>query len=120
MGGKIVGGKSMRHVPRGAIVLDTAVSIVLAGIGIYHLTQPDQAWRSGTVEVLCSMLLLLAAYRLSCTKAIMTNLVIAVLLLSLGIRHVIHGGGWKTGVTELVFAVLLITAAVSIYRRKGN
>lgn len=110
----------MRHVPRAAMLLDTAISVVLSGIGIYHLTQPGQAWRSGIVEVLCSMLLLMAAHRFSHTKAVITNLAVAVPLLSLSIRHLIHGGGWKTGVTELVFAVLLITVAVTIHKRKES
>ncbi|NQT72033.1 MAG: hypothetical protein HQ553_04595 [Chloroflexi bacterium] len=109
--------RSMRHIPRTAMLFDTAISVVLSGMGIYHLTQPGQAWRSGTVEVLCSILLLMAAHRFSHTKAMITNLVVAVPLLSLGIRHLIHGGGWKTGVTELVFAVLLIIAAVTILKR---
>jgi len=108
----------MRHIPRTAMLLDTTISVVLSGIGIYHLTQPSQAWRSGTVEIICSILLLMAAYWLSHTKAMITNLAIAVLLFSLGIRHIIHGGGWKTGVIELVFAILLITAAVSIHKWK--
>ena len=116
--GTISEGRSMRHIPRTAMLLDTTISVVLSGIGIYHLTQPSQAWRSGTVEIICSILLLMAAYWLSHTKAMITNLAIAVLLFSLGIRHIIHGGGWKTGVIELVFAILLITAAVSIHKWK--
>jgi hypothetical protein len=51
-------------------------------------------------------------------KAIVINLIIAVEVVALGIRHMIHGGGWRSGVAELFFAVLLIAAAYIIYRDK--
>lgn len=110
--------RSMKHIPRTAMLLDTVISVILVILGIYHLTQPHQAWRSGTAEILCSILLLLAAYRFSKPKAIVTNLVVAVPLLSLSIRHFIHGGGWKSGFVELVFAALLIITAIIIHKQK--
>lgn len=111
----------IRHIPKTAMLIDTAIAIVLTGIGIYHLTQPDKAWRSGIIELTCSVLLLMAAHRMPRTKAVMTNAVLSVPLLIVGIRHLIHGGGWKTGITELVFTVMLIVAAIIIYRQPdGN
>ncbi|MFO8010116.1 MAG: hypothetical protein R6U89_04805 [Dehalococcoidia bacterium] len=50
----------------------------------------------------------------------MLNLAVAVPMLALGIRHSIHGGGWKTGVIELALAFLLIVAAVIIRRAGGR
>ena len=96
------------------------VSIIICGISIYHLTQPNQAWRSGTIELFCAVLLLTAAYRVSRVKAVLMNLVVAGLLCFLGIRHLIHGGGWESGVTELVFAVLLVTAANMVHRARNT
>jgi hypothetical protein len=96
--------------------IDIAISIFVCGIGIYHFTQPHQSWRSGIIELLCSMLLLAAAYGVSRAKAVVINFIVAVPMLFLGIRHLIHGGGWLSGITELLFAALLVTAANIIHR----
>lgn len=106
-------------IPRNAVVIDTSISVVLAGLGIYHFTQPHQAWRSGVIEVIASISLLVAAYCLSRLKAMVVNLLVAAPIFILGIRHVIHGGGWLSGIAELLFAVLLIRAA-GVIRRAGE
>jgi hypothetical protein len=64
------------------------------------------------------MLLLIAAYRLSRVKAMVINLVVAIGISALGIRHVIYGGGWRSGITELLFAAMLVAAASMIHRYK--
>ena len=110
----------MRQIPQAAILIDTIISVVICGLGIYHMTRPDQAWRSGIIEVLCAMLLISAAYYFSQTKAMIINLIVAIPLIPLGIRHIIHGGGWKTGAIELIFVVLLITTAVIIHRSQES
>jgi hypothetical protein len=112
-------GKSA-HVPPAARIINTAIAIVLFGISIYHFTQPNEAWRSGTIELVSAMLLLTAAYRVSYVKAMVTNIVVAVGISALGVRHLIYGGGWGSGITELLFAVLLVTAASMIHRDRGK
>lgn len=104
------------HIPRSAMFINTAIAIVVFGLGIYHFTQPDQAWRSGIIEVLSAALLLTAAYLVHRTKAMVINLIVAVLSFILGIRHLIHGGGWKSGVTELFLAIVLIAVVGIIYK----
>lgn len=106
------------HIPRAARCINTAIAIVLCGLSIYHYTQPNQAWRSGTTELVSALALLIAAYLVSHVKAIVINLIVAIPVVSLGVRHLIHGGGWGSGITELFFAVLLIAAAYIIYRDK--
>lgn len=108
------------HIPRAARRINTAIAIVICGIGLYHLTQPNKAWRSGMIELVSAMLLLTAAYRVSHVKAMVTNLVVAVGILALGVRHLIHGGGWGSGITELLFAVFLVAAASMIHRDRGK
>ena len=104
------------HIPLAVRRINTAIAIVLFGISIYHFTQPNEAWRSGTTELVSAILLLTAAYLVSHLKAMVTNLVVAVGISGLGVRHLIHGGGWGSGITELLFAVLLIAVASMIYR----
>jgi hypothetical protein len=106
------------RVPMAVRLINTAIALVLVGLGIYHYTQPDAAWRSGTIESVSAILLLTAAYLVSRVKAMVINLVIAVGITVLGVRHVAIGGGWKSGTTELFFAVLLAVAAVIIYRAR--
>jgi hypothetical protein len=106
------------HIPLAARLINSVVSTIICVIGIYHLTQPNQAWRSGTIELSCALLLLAAAYRVSHVKAVVMNLVVSGALCPLGIRHLIHGNGWASGITELVFTVLLVTAASMVYRAK--
>lgn len=100
--------------------VNTAIALVLLGLSIYHYTQPNQAWRSGTTELVSALALLTAAYLVSHVKAIVINLFIAVAVVALGIRHLSHGEGWRSGVAELFFAGLLIAAAYIIYRNKGT
>ena len=114
------GSNKHGHIPLVARLIDSMVSIIICGIGIYHLTQPNQAWRSGAIELFCAVLLLIAACRVSCVKAVVMNLVVAGPLCFLGVRHLIHGGGWESGVTELVFAVLLVTAANMVHRARNT
>jgi hypothetical protein len=104
------------RIPRVATLIDTAISIVLCGIGLYHFTQPNQAWRSGITEVLSAVLLLTAAYLVHRPKAMVINLVVAVPICSLGIRHLIHGGGWRSGITELFLAIVLVAVAGIIHK----
>ena len=114
-----ISGKCNR-IPPTAIFIDTAVSIIVCGIGVYHFTRPHQAWRSGIIELICSILLFTAAYHVSRAKAVAINLIVAVPIISLGIRHLIHGGGWMSGITELLSAALLVTAANVIHRFREN
>jgi hypothetical protein len=106
------------RVPRLTSLTDTAIAIILYGLGIYHFTQPNQAWRSGTAEIVSATLLLIAGYRASRVIAILINLVVAVVIGGAGIRHLIHGGGWRSGIVELFFAVTLIAAASMIHRHR--
>ena len=108
------------HVPRAAMFTNTMIAIVLLGLSIYHFTQPNEAWRSGTIELVSAMLLLTAAYRVSHVKAMVTNLVVAIGISALGIRHLIHGGGWGAGITELLFAILLVAAAIIIHKDRAK
>lgn len=112
--------KSSRYerVPRSAILIDTIIAIIIFGLGIYHFTQPNQAWRSGITEVVYATLLITAAYLVHWPKTMVINLIAAVLSLGLGVRHLIHGGGWRSGITELFLAIVLILVAYVIYRHK--
>jgi hypothetical protein len=105
-------------VPRAARFINTAIAVVLLGLSAYHYTQPDQAWRSGTIELGSAALLIAAVYWLAGVRAMVVNLVIAVAMSVLGVRHLIHGGGWRSGTVELLFVVLLVAAAVIIYRSR--
>ena len=40
--------------------------------------------------------------------------------LCLGIYHCTHGGGWRTGTTELFFAVLMASLAFLVYRNRST
>ncbi len=106
------------RIPQVAIVIDTAIAIVFCGTGIYHFTQPNQAWRSGTIEVVSAALLITAAYLVDRTKAIVIQVVVLVTICALGIRHLIHGGGWRSGVTELFLASVLVAVAGAIYKHR--
>jgi hypothetical protein len=110
------GSSKYTQVPRAARLINTVIAIILLGISIYHFTQPNKAWRSGITELIAVILLLTAAYFVSHVKAIMTNLFVAIVILGLGVRHLIYGGGWGSGTTELIFTVLLVAAASMIYR----
>jgi len=104
------------HIPRVAKGINTAIAAVLCGLSIYHFTQPNQAWRSGTTELVCAVLLLTAAYLVSHVKAMIINLIVAVPVVSLGIRHLISVTGWRSGLAELFFAVLLVVVVYIVYR----
>jgi hypothetical protein len=114
------GSGKRSHLPRTVRSINTAIALVLFGLSIYHYTQPNQAWRSGTTELVSALALLTAAYLVSHVKAIVINLIIVVPVITLGIRHLIHGGGWRSGIADLFFAVLLIAAAYIIYRDRGK
>jgi hypothetical protein len=103
-------------VPLLARGINTAIAAVLCVLSIYHYTQPNQAWRSGTIEIVCAVSLLTAAYLVSRKVAMIINLVVAVPVIVLGIRHVVSVIGWRSGTAELFFAVLLIVGAVIIQR----
>jgi hypothetical protein len=109
------GSNEGANIPRAATGINILIAIVSVMLGVYHLTQPEGAWRSGLIEIACAIALIVAAYVFTPLKAILTNLIIAAGFSVLGIRHIIHGGGWRSGVTELAFAVLLIIAASLIY-----
>jgi len=104
------------RIPRSAILIDTIIAVIIFGFGIYHFTQPNQAWRSGITEVVYATLLITAAYLVHWPKTMVINLMAAVLSLGLGVRHLIHGGGWKSGTTELFMAIVLILVAYVIYK----
>jgi hypothetical protein len=104
------------RVPRAARYVNAGIAVVLVGFSAYHYTQPDQAWRSGTFEIACAALLLTAAFLVSHLKAMVIDLVVAAGVGGLGVRHLIHGGGWRTGSAEELFAVVLISTAIIIWR----
>jgi hypothetical protein len=112
-------GKRAR-VPRAARYINTGMAVILCGIGLYHLTQPNEAWRSATAELVSATLLLIAAYGVSNVKATAINLAVAVVATGLGVRHLIHGGGWRSGTVELLMAALLLAAAGIIRRERGK
>lgn len=103
-------------IPRAVRYVNTLIAIVLFGLSAYHLTQPNEAWRSGLTEIVSAILLLIAAYRVSHVKTLAINLIVACLAIALGIRHLIYGGGWRSGITELFFSTLLITTVYIIFR----
>ena len=108
-------------VPRFSRYLNTAMAAVLYGIGVYHYTQPNAAWRSGTIETVTASLLLVAAFLASSLIAMVINFSLAAILIALGVRHAAIGGGWVSGTTELLFAAILITNAFIINKsRKKN
>lgn len=109
--------KTKSNIPKTARYLNTAMAVVLLGFGAYHYTQPNAAWRSGTIESITALLLLAAAYAVSPKAAIVINAVLAAVLLALGIRHLAIGGGWVSGSIEMVFTVLLLIAASIIYKK---
>ena len=73
---------------------------------------------SGIAEVTSAALLLMAAYLVNQHKAMIINLIVAVPSCFLGVRHLIHGGGWKSGITELFIAAVLISVAYTIYKHR--
>src|SRR4030042_6002836 len=93
------------RIPRSAKLIYTITAIIVFGLGIYHFTQPEGAWRSGITEVLYAALLLAAAYFVHWPNTIVINLIVIVISFVLGVRHFIHGGGWKSGITELFLAI---------------
>jgi hypothetical protein len=108
----------LSKVPKIPRSINTVMALVLNGFGIYHYTQPDAAWRSGTIEVVTASCLVTAAFLVPLKTAMVINLVFSVFLIGLGIRHCAIGGGWVSGSTELVFAALLIYGAVIISRKR--
>lgn len=107
-----------RRVPRAVACIDTAVAGLFTAAGIYHFTQPDRAWRSGAIEVTCAAALLVAAWLLGRRPAMAVQVLVAAGITALGIRHLVMGGGWKSGSMELVMAVVLVGAAVLIFRHR--
>ena len=105
---------------RVAILIDTAIAVIFSGTGIYHFTQPTQAWRSGTIEVVYASALMAAACLLGRTKAILIQVAVAVGIGALGIRHLIIGGGWRSGITELFLAVVLVAVTGMTCRHKAG
>ena len=103
-------------IPVIAKVINTAIAAVLLGLSAYHCIQPNAAWRSGTTELVCALLLLTAAYLVLHIIAMVINLFVIIPVIALGIRHLISGIGWRSGTAELFFAVLLIISATLIYR----
>ena len=103
-------------IPKVARCINTLIAIVLSALSAYHFTQPNEAWRSGVTEISSALLLLIAGYCVSHMKATVINLIVAVLAMALGIRHLIYGGGWKSGISELLFSALLIIIACIIFR----
>ena len=108
------------RIPRVGILIDTAIAVIFCGTGIFHFTQPNQAWRSGTIEVVCASALMAAACLLGRTKAMLIQVAVALGIGALGIRHLIIGGGWRSGITELFLAVLLVAATGMTCRHKAG
>jgi|WetSurMetagenome_2_1015567.scaffolds.fasta_scaffold1653180_1 hypothetical protein len=114
------GQKLGTRVPKLPRYLNTGMALVLYGFSIYHFTQPNAAWRSGTIESITATCLLAAAYLVPVLVAIIINAFFAFWLIVLGIRHVSIGGGWVSGSTELLFAALLVTGAFMIHKQKKS
>jgi len=110
--------RKYERIPHSAILINTIIAIIIFGVGIYHFTRPEGAWRSGITEVLCAASLVTAAYLVNWSKAMLINLIVAAVSLGMGVRHLSHGGGWKSGVTELFLTVVLIAVAGIIYRHR--
>ena len=108
------------RIPTRALLIDTIIAVVLFGLSIYHFTQPDQAWRSGMIELFSVILLITAAFFVSCMKSTVIYLIDAPASIVLGIYHLTHGGGWRSGITDLLFAVLLMANAYIIIRADGE
>jgi hypothetical protein len=104
-------------IPKTARYLNTGMAVVLIGLGAYHYTQPNAAWRSGTIESVTALMLITAAYAVPPKAAMVINAVVAAVMLGLGIRHLSIGGGWLSGSIEIVFTGLLIFSAVTIYKK---
>ena len=114
------GFNKRNRIPRVATLIDTAIAILFCGTGLYHFTQPNQAWRSGTIEVACAALLITAAYIVDRTKAMVIQVGVLVGICALGIRHLVIGGGWRSGITELSLAVVLVTVTGMTCRHKAR
>ena len=108
------------RIPRVAILIDTAIAVIFCGTGIYHFTQPNQAWRSGTIEVVCASALMAAACLLGRTKVMLIQVAVALGIGALGIRHLVIGGGWRSGITELFLAAVLVAVAGMTCRHKAR
>jgi hypothetical protein len=106
------------RVPKIPKYLNTGMAVVLITLGIYHYTQPNAAWRSGTIESIFAVSLLTAAYLVSPAVAVVINSCVAVVMVGLGIRHIAIGGGWVSGSIELLFAAILIASIVMIKKHK--
>jgi hypothetical protein len=106
------------QVPQIPRYINILTALALYGFGIYHYTQPDAAWRSGTIEVVTASGLLAAVTVAPLKVAVIINLVFSVFMIGLGIRHCAIGGGWVSGSTELAVAVLLIYGAVKINKAR--
>jgi hypothetical protein len=112
------GFNKRNRIPRVARLIDTAIAVVFCGTGLYHFAQPNQAWRSGIIEVVCAASLITAAYILDRVKAMVIQVAVLVGICALGIRHLVLGGGWRSGVTELFLAIVLVAVTGTVYRHK--
>jgi hypothetical protein len=108
---------TINHIPKITSYLNSVMALVLIILGIYHFTQPNAAWRSGTLESLFAILLLTAAWLASPSVAVIMNACVAAVMAGLGIRHVAIGGGWVSGSIELLFAAVLVTSIVIICKK---
>ena len=90
------------------------MALALYAFGIYHFTQPNAAWRSGTIETVTATCLAASVYILPLKAGFIIHVIFAVGLAGLGIRHEIHGHGYVSGTLEILFAVALIYGAVLI------
>lgn len=106
--------KSGIALPKTIRVLNTGMAVVLYGLGIYHFTQPNAAWRSGTIETVTATCLLIAACLVPPRVAVIIDIVFALAITALGIRHISFGGGYVSGTIELIFAASLVYCAVLI------
>jgi hypothetical protein len=104
--------------PKAVRYFNAGIAGVLYVLGIYHYTQPDAAWRSGTIEIVTASCLLAAVYLLPLKAAAVINIIFSLMLTVLGIRHAAIGGGWISGTIELIFAGVLVYGAVMINRKR--
>ena len=108
------------RLPKISRYLNTAMAVVLYALGIYHYTRPNAAWRSGTIETITATSLLIAAYLVPPRIAMVINIVFALGITALGIRHISLGGGYVSGSIELIFAIVLIWSAVLFNKQRKS
>lgn len=106
------------RLPRAVTGIDLAIAALFLVAGAYHFPRPDQAWRSGVIEMTCAAALVVASCRLGRRLAVLVHVAVGLGAAALGIRHLLIGSGWRSGAMELLVAVVLLGLAVLIVRHR--